>query len=103
MGDDVAGSCPREELSATPVTPVTPITIEGVMLLHSLIKQDVAVLDERSSQRLQRCIQKLASAAQISFAEQHLLQDHNRLLAKVNGEAKVRQSTQSVVLGKLRL
>lgn len=73
------------------------------MLLHSLIKQDVGVLDERSRQRLQRRVQKLASAAQTSFAKQHLLQDHNRLLARVNSEAKVRRSTRSVVLGKAKV
>jgi hypothetical protein len=80
-----------------------PVTTEGVMLLHSLIKQDVGVLEERSRQRLQRRVQKLASAAQISFTKQHLLQDHNRLLARVNSEAKVRRSTRSVVLGKAKV
>ena len=53
-GDNVVGSCPREEVLVTPVTSVTPVTTEGIMLLHSLIKQDVGVLDERSRQRLQR-------------------------------------------------
>lgn len=99
-GDHITGYHPRAEALVTPVTPVTPVTTEGVMLLHSLIKEDVGVLDERSRQRLQRRVQKLASAAQISFAKQHLLQDHNRLLARVNSEAKVRRSTRSVVLGK---
>ena len=94
---------PQEEVSTTPETPVTPVTTEGVLLLHSLIKRDVDVLDERGKQRLQRRVQKLASAAQISFAKQHLLQDHNRLLARVNSEAKVRRSTRSVVLGKAKV
>jgi hypothetical protein len=77
---------------------VTPVTIEGLSSLHNLIKED-----DCTSERLQRRVQKLASAAQISFAKQHLLQDHKRLLAKINGEAKVRRSTKSVVLGKAKV
>ncbi|KAJ4329553.1 hypothetical protein N0V95_010193, partial [Ascochyta clinopodiicola] len=50
-----------------------------------------------------RRIQKLASAARISFAERALLQDHNRFLFKINNEAKVRRSTKSVVLGKAKV
>lgn len=73
-----------------PATPVTPVNTEGLTSLHNLIKQDASRLDELSKQRLQRRVQKLASAAQISFAKQGLLQDHNRLLAKINGEAKIR-------------
>jgi hypothetical protein len=101
--DHITGFHPRPEAQVTPVTPVTPVTTEDVVLLHSLIKQDVGVPDERSRQRLQRRVQKLASAAQISFAKQHLLQDHNRLLARVNSEAKVRRSTRSIVLGKAKV
>jgi hypothetical protein len=48
-------------------------------------------------------VQKLASAAQISFAERALLQDQNRFLLKVNGEAKTRRSTRSVVLGRAKV
>jgi hypothetical protein len=84
----------------TPVTPVTPMNAEGLTLLHDLIKQDAAQLDKPSEQRLQRRVQKLASAAKISFARQGLLQDHNQLLYKINNEAKVRRATPSVVLGK---
>ncbi|KAL2040388.1 hypothetical protein N7G274_006831 [Stereocaulon virgatum] len=51
----------------------------------------------------QRHVQKLASAAQISFAKQTLFQDQNRILPKVNNEAKVRRSTRSVVLGKAKV
>jgi len=96
--DRPVGSCPQDEAPLTPVTPVTPVTTEGLSSLHNLIKQD-----DRASERLQRRVQKLASAAQISFAKQHLLQDHNRLLAKVNNEAKVRRSTESLVLGKAKV
>ncbi|KAL8761205.1 MAG: hypothetical protein Q9194_007717, partial [Teloschistes cf. exilis] len=48
-------------------------------------------------------IQKIASAARISFAECAFLQDQNRLLAKINGEAKVRRSTKSLILGKAKV
>jgi hypothetical protein len=44
-------------------------------------------------------VQKLVSAAKIAFAKQNLLQDYNRLLYRINNEAKVRQSTQSLVIG----
>jgi hypothetical protein len=70
------------------------------MSLHNLIKQNASRLDGLSEQRLQRRVQKLASAAQISFAKQGLLQDHNRLLARINSEAKVRRATPSIVLEK---
>ena len=66
--EHIAGSHPREEALVTPVTSVTPLITEGIMFLHSLIRQDVDVLDDRSRRRLQRHVQKLASAAQISFA-----------------------------------
>ena len=84
--------------------PITPVTTEAVRSLHNLIKQETcALIDEPSKQRLQRHVQKLASAAQISFAKQTLLQDQNRFLTKINNEAKVRRSTRSVVLGKAKV
>ncbi|KAI4192851.1 MAG: hypothetical protein LQ350_008549, partial [Teloschistes chrysophthalmus] len=64
---------------------------------------DAHGLDEISKQRLHRHVQKIASAARISFAECALLQDQNRLLAKINGEAKVRRSTKSLILGKAKV
>jgi hypothetical protein len=60
-------------------------------------------LDEISEQRLQRRVQKLARAARVSFAECSLLQDLNRFLSKINGEARARRSTRSVVLGKVKV
>jgi hypothetical protein len=42
---------------------------------------------------LQRRVQKLASAPKLSFAEQDLLQDHNRLLHRINNEGEARHST----------
>jgi hypothetical protein len=83
-----------------PVTPATPVNADGLISLHDLIKQDVSRLDELSEKRLRRRVQKLASAAQISFAKQDLLQNHVQLLAKINSEAKVRRATPSIVLGK---
>jgi hypothetical protein len=94
------GSCPQDEVLQTPVTPVTA---EALTSLHNLIQQDAHALDETSKQRLQRHVQKLASAAQISFAERALLQDQNRFLSRMNNEAKVRRSTKSVVLGKAKV
>jgi len=94
------GSCPQDEVLQTPATPVTT---EALVSLHNLIKWDACALDETSKQRLQRNVQKLASAAQISFAERALLQDQNRFLPKMNNEAKVRRSTKSVVFGKAKV
>jgi hypothetical protein len=84
-------------------SPVTPVTAAGVVSLQNLIQQDAGASDEPSKRRLQRRVQKLASAAQIFFAKQCLLQDHNRLLAQVNNEAKVRHSTRSEILGRAKV
>ncbi|KAL6169814.1 hypothetical protein ACJQWK_04809 [Exserohilum turcicum] len=100
---DVLACTQDQQVAQIPATPVTPVTTEGVMSLHNLIKQDACALDEQSKQRLQKHVQKLASAAQISLAKQTLLQDHNEFLTKVNKEAKVRRSTRSVVLGKAKV
>jgi hypothetical protein len=97
-GDEV--SFPQDEVLQTPVTPVSA---EALALLHNLIKQDTHTLDETSKQRLQRHLQKLANAAQMSFAERALLRDQNRFLSRMNNEAKVRRSTKSVVLGKAKV
>lgn len=100
--DEVA-SHPRDQVLQTPVTPVTPVTSAALDLLHDLIKEEACTLNEPSKQRIQRHVQKLASAAQISFAKQVLLQDQNRFLSKVNNEAEVRRSIRSVVLGKAKV
>ena len=99
-------SCPQYEVlqkPVTPVTPVTPIPTEALTSLHDLIKQEAYTLNEPSRQRIQRRVQKLASAAQISFAKETLLQDQNRFLSKINNKAKVRRLTRSVVLGKAKV
>jgi len=98
--NEVVGSCRQDEVLQTPVTLVTT---EALTSLQNLIKQDAHALDKTSKQRLQRHVQKLASAAQISFTECALLQDRNRFLSKINNEAKVRRSTRSVVLGKAKV
>ncbi|KAK7179098.1 transposase [Paraphaeosphaeria sporulosa] len=85
-------------------TPVTPVTTEGLTSLHQLIQRDAhALSDESGKLRLQRHVQKLANAAQVSLAKQVLLEDQNQFLSKLNKEAKVRRSTRSVVLGKAKV
>jgi len=92
--------CPQDEV---PRTPATPLTAEALTSLHSMIKQDAHSLAGADIQRLQRHIQKLANAAQISFAERALLQDQTRFLSTMNNEAKSRRSTKSLVLGKAKV
>jgi hypothetical protein len=103
---DVAGACSSAEVLRTPVTPITPatpVTTEALTTLHDMIKHDTQALDKASRRRMQRRLQKLASAARISFAERALLQDHNRFLFKINNEARVRRSTKSDVLGRTKV
>ena len=76
---------------------------EAVASLYNLIKQDAYMLDKTNKQRLQRHLQKLTNATQLSFAERDLLQEHNRFLAQMNNEAKVRRSTKSEILGTARV
>ncbi|KAF5848074.1 hypothetical protein GGP41_009307 [Bipolaris sorokiniana] len=82
---------------------LTPVTTEALTSLHDLITKDTHVLKKMNKDRLQRRIQKLASAAKVSFAEQALLKDHNHFLLQINQEAKTRRSTKSVVLGKAKV
>jgi len=79
------------------------VSAEAVASLHNLIKQDANMLDEASKQRIQRHIQKLTNATQLSFAERALLQEHNRFLADINNEAKVRRATKSKIIGTARV
>ncbi|KAF1831134.1 hypothetical protein BDW02DRAFT_455946, partial [Decorospora gaudefroyi] len=72
------------EQNEVPLTPITPISAEGLVSLRNLIiEQDASALDETHKQNLQRHLHKLAKAA-------------------LNNEAKVRQSTKSLVLGKAK-
>lgn len=79
------------------------MSAEAVASLHNLIKQDAYMLDEASKQRLQRHVQKLTNATQLSFAERALLQEQIRFLAKINNEAKVRRATKSKIIGTARV
>ncbi|PVH68665.1 hypothetical protein DL98DRAFT_352029, partial [Cadophora sp. DSE1049] len=71
------GSCHQDEV---PQTPVTPVSAEGLASLHHLIKQDAHTLNGTSVQRLER-----------------------HILTRMNNEAKVRRSTQSLVLRKAKV
>jgi hypothetical protein len=97
---EVVTSFPQDEELQTPVTPVTT---EALASLHNLIKQDTLGPHDQSTQRIQRHVQKLASAAQISFAKCALLRDQNQFLSEINKEAKVRRSTRSLILGKAKV
>ncbi|KAF2022767.1 hypothetical protein EK21DRAFT_119410 [Setomelanomma holmii] len=101
----VAATSSQNEVSPTPETPVTQVTIEALTSLHDLIKQDACApsSDKASRRRLQMRVQKLASAAKISFAKEALLQDHNQLLYRINNKAKVRRSTRSLVIGRAKV
>jgi hypothetical protein len=79
------------------------VLAEGLTSLHNLIKQDAHTLNRTSIQRLERHVQKLANAAQASFAKRALLHDQNQMLISMNSEAKVRRSTRSIVLGKAKV
>ncbi|KAF2195057.1 hypothetical protein K469DRAFT_722393 [Zopfia rhizophila CBS 207.26] len=81
-------------------TPVTPVLSEALTSLLTLIKQDPH--DEKSAKRHPRLVQKLANAAEISFAQQALNQDQIQFLSKINDEAKTRRKTKSEILGKAR-
>lgn len=69
------------------------------MLLRSQVEQDAHAFDARSKKRLQ----KLANAAQVSFAECALLLNENQLLFQQNNESKRRKSTKSTVVGKAKV
>lgn len=85
-------------------TPVTPVSAEALISLQNLIiEQDAHALDETSKQSLQRHVQKLANATQMSLAKGALQQDQIRFLITIDNEAKVRRSTESVVLGKAKV
>jgi hypothetical protein len=66
------GSCLQDGVPQTPVTPVSP---DGLASLHNLIKQDAYTLDETSIPRLERRVQKLVDAAQVSIAGCALLRN----------------------------
>jgi hypothetical protein len=87
-------------LPEIPQTPITPVSAEAFMSLHNLIKQDTSILDETSTHRIRRRVQKLANAGQKAIAYCALLEHEKQILKKIKSEAKVRRSTKSIVLGK---
>jgi hypothetical protein len=89
--------------SEVPQTPVTLVSAEALISLHNIIKQDALMLNKTSIPRLQRHVQKLANAAQMSLAQCALLDNEKQLFTRMNNEAKVRRSTKSVVLGKAKV
>ena len=54
--------CPQDQVLQPLITSVTPVTIDALTSLHNLIKQE---LKEPRTDRTQRHVQKLASAAKI--------------------------------------
>ena len=104
--DDQAGangSNVMPDVAASLQSPVTPVSAEAVAALHDIIRADADTLEESSKQRLQKHLQKLTNATQLSFAERALLSEHNRFLGRINNEAKVRRATKSKVLGAARV
>jgi hypothetical protein len=83
-----------------PQTPTTPVSAEAFMSLHNLIQQDTSILDETSTHRVQRRVQKLANAGQKAIAYCTIIEHEKQQLKKTNSEAKIRRSTKSFVLGK---
>jgi G3E family GTPase len=77
---------------------VTPVSSEALASLLTLVKQDPH--DEISTKRHRKLVQKLANAAEVSFAQQALDQDQIKLLSKMNDEARTRRKTKSEILGK---
>jgi hypothetical protein len=94
------GNCPQDDVLQTPVTPVSA---EALTSLHNTIKQEAQTHNGPSVQRLQRHVQKLANAAQVSFGDRALLRDQNQFLHPMNNKARVRRSTRLVVLGKAKV
>lgn len=84
-------------------SPVTPTSAEAVAALQDLIKQDAEVLEASSRQRLQKHLQKLTNATQLSFAERALMREHNQFLAKINNEAKPRRAVRANIIGTARV
>lgn len=101
--DPEAEATSADLLSEVSPAPITPVTTEAITPLHDLIVTDTHALDAPNKDRLQKRIQKLASAAKVSFAAQALLTDRNQFLLEINREAKVRRWTKSLILGKAKV
>jgi hypothetical protein len=66
--DPGAEAMSADLLSEEPRTPITLVITEALTSLHDLIVIDTHALDTTNKDRLQKHIQKLASAAKVSFA-----------------------------------
>ena len=81
-----------------------PVSTEAFISLQNLIIQrDAYTLDETSKQNLVRHLQKYTKAFQKSLAQSILQEDRIQFLTIINKEAKVRRSTKSLVLGKVKV
>jgi hypothetical protein len=100
---EVAARCHPQDPVAILYTPVTPVSAGAVASLHDLIKADTHTLNEASKYRIQRHLQKLTNATQLSFAECALLQEQVKFLATTNNEAKIRRVTRSTIIGTARV
>lgn len=88
----------RDEIVQTPVTPVSTEALTGLL---NQIKHSSCDGNERSKARHNRLVQKLANAAQRSFARQALDQNYIGILKAANNEAKTRRKTKSDILQKV--
>lgn len=77
LGTETVSTDVLDGVPHIPTTPVTPVTIEALTSLQGLIIKDTHVLKRTSKDRLQRQIQKLASAAKVPFAKQAFLKNRN--------------------------
>jgi hypothetical protein len=93
-----SGPHPQDTIAQTAVTPVSS---EALASLLTLVKQDPH--DEISTTRHRKLVQKLANAAEVSFAQQAHDQDQIQLLSKMNDEARTRRKTKSEIKGKARV
>ena len=91
----------QDEVVRTPTTPVSEEKL--ISLQNMIIQQDAYALDETSKQSLQRHVQKLVSATQMSFVKNALQQDQIQFLTAINNEVKIRRSTKSHVLEKAKV
>ncbi|KAJ8610779.1 hypothetical protein MRB53_038330 [Persea americana] len=93
----------RDTAKGVPQTPVTPRSVSAVASLHEIIQQDARSIDEESKWRLQKCVQKLANASILCFAERDLLQQRNNFLVDINNEGRIHRSTKAQIVGTARV
>jgi hypothetical protein len=75
----------------------------GIERSHNPMKEGICSSDVVIQQRLQKRLERLINATQLSLADRTLLQLHNGFLININNEAKFRPSTKTEVLGKARV